>query len=85
MPNNWKKKKLQFDLYNISTSQQNFMKYDGCQENTQPEDTEQSLDYQLWSQTSSMGFKITIINMLHKKKHSFRWLETVRNNHTEML
>lgn len=48
------------------------MKYDGCQENTQPEDTEQSLDYQLWSQTSSMGFKITIINMLHKKKHSFR-------------
>lgn len=39
MPNNWKKKKLQFVLYNISTSQQNFVKYDGCQENTQSEDT----------------------------------------------
>ena len=57
-----KKKKLQFVLYNIPTSQQNFMKYDGCQENTQSEDTEQSLDYQLWSQTSSVGFKIAIIN-----------------------
>ena len=35
MPNNWKKKKtLQFVLYNIPTSQQNFMKYDGSWENS---------------------------------------------------